>query len=395
MISPHSEASNVSLLINAIVLYGNVIGRNAYFVAEKDRHFTNLFAVQVGASSKARKGSSLGQIVSLFTEIDTYWSQRCRQSGLSSGEGLIWAVRDPIEKICAKKPDGKGGETIYETEVVDFGVADKRLLVIESEFASTLKVLDREGNTLSAVIRQAWDSGNLHILTKNTPAKATDAHISILGHITQAELARRLDNTEAGNGFANRILWLCTQRSKVLPEGGSPDPAALDYLAGRLKEATAFGKSPREIKRDEGAREVWLKVYGKLSEGKPGLIGAVTARGEAQVMRLASVYALMDMSPMIRREHLWAALALWDYCESSAKFIFGDALGDPIADTILRSLSAAGDNGLTRTDIASLFHRHQSAGKIDKALQQLESIGRARRSYLTTEGRSAEKWWII
>jgi hypothetical protein len=43
-----------------------------------------------------------------------------------------------------------------------------RLLVLEGEFASTLRVMGRDGNTLSAVIRNAWDSGNLRILSKNT-----------------------------------------------------------------------------------------------------------------------------------------------------------------------------------------------------------------------------------
>ena len=91
---------------------------------------------------------------------------------------------------------------------------------MEQEFASVLKVAEREGSTLSATIRQAWDSGNLRILNKNSPARATGAHISILGHVTKAELLRYLTSTEAANGFANRFLWVCVRRSKCLPEGG-------------------------------------------------------------------------------------------------------------------------------------------------------------------------------
>ena len=43
-------------------------------------------------------------------------------------------------------------------------------------------------------------------MAKNTPAKATDAHISIVGHITEQELHRALAEVEGFNGFANRFL---------------------------------------------------------------------------------------------------------------------------------------------------------------------------------------------
>ena len=93
---------------------------------------------------------------------------------MSTGEGLIWAVRDPVIKR-----DAKG-----EEETVDEGVTDKRLLVVEEEFSRPLKCANREHNTLSAVFRQAFDTGNLRILTKTNPAESTAAHVSIVGHIT-------------------------------------------------------------------------------------------------------------------------------------------------------------------------------------------------------------------
>ena len=86
--------------------------------------------------------------------------------------------------------------------------------------------------------------------------------------------------------------------------------------------------------RTEKAEETWDGVYPELTEGKPGLIGAVLARGEPQVMRLACVYALMDGFEIVGIEHLTAALALWDYAEKSAMAIFGEMSGDPTADRI-------------------------------------------------------------
>lgn len=204
-IEPHTEADPAALLVQFLSAFGNVIGRNSYFVAEDDKHFLNLFAVLVGNTSKGRKGTSWGRIRSLLGSVDADWLDNCLQSGLSSGEGLIWAVRDPIEKTEPIRD--KRTITGYRNVITDPGIEDKRLLVVESEFASAIKSAAREGNTLSAVIRDAWDRGCLRSMVKNSPARASNAHVSIIGHITKDELRRYLDSTETANGFANRFLW--------------------------------------------------------------------------------------------------------------------------------------------------------------------------------------------
>src|SRR5262249_29432197 len=151
----------------------------------------------------------------VFSCCDPDWSKDRVKGGLSSGEGLIYNVRDPQWK---KEPVKKGGHVgDYEDVRVDEGESDKRLLIVEPEFAAVLTVANREGNTLSEIIRQAWDDGRLSPLTKNNPLKATGAHISILAHITTQELLVRLDDTSKANGFANRFLWALVRRSKELP----------------------------------------------------------------------------------------------------------------------------------------------------------------------------------
>ena len=389
-IEPHTEADPAALLLQLCAAFGNVIIKKSgvtlvplpgkkgpHFVIEADRHGTNLFTVIVGETAKSRKGTSWGHIRRLFEDVDPEWVKGCIESGLSSGEGLIWAVRDPIEN----------------TE--DQGVSDKRLLVVESEFSSVLKMNKREGNTLSPTVRNAWDTGNLNTLVKNFPAKATDAHISIIGHVTRAELLRYLESTEAANGFGNRFLWGCAQRSKILPEGGKD--IDLQPLAKRLKEAVAFAQeagSAARIKFDEEARQMWHTVYYELSEGKPGLLGAMIARAESQVIRLSCIYALLDCSLIIRREHLKAALAVWKYCEDSCRYIFGSKLEDPVANAILRDLIKSPE-GLTRTDINGLLNRNLSKDQIDEALVFLEQHGFIKQGKRDTGGRPAEVWSVV
>ncbi len=279
-IAPHTEAHPVAILAQLFVAFGNVIGRRPRFKVEADYHPMNLFITLVGDSAKARKGTSWGHIRRLFSLVDPEWADFSVHSGLASGEGLIWAVRDPIEK-CRSTKASENAEALAEKIIEDAGVEDKRLLCVESEFASVLKVISREGNTLSPVIRQAWDTGTLATLTKNSPARATGAHISIIGHITREELRRYLTDTEMANGFANRFIFLYVTRSKLLPEGGNLREEELAALAGELRKRVETARGRDEIRRDEEARAVWHEVYGPLSEAKPGMAGSLLARAEA------------------------------------------------------------------------------------------------------------------
>jgi hypothetical protein len=392
-IEPASEADPAALLVQALVAFGNVIGRGAYFMVEADRHHGNEFAVLVGRSSKARKGTSWGRIGGLFRVADEPWAAERVQTGLSSGEGLIWAVRDPIKKL--ERVNEKKQPARYEEVDADPGVEDKRLLVCEPEFANVLKQTERQGNNLSAVLRQAWDGSDLRSMTKNSPARATGAHVSLVGHVTADELRRYLTQTEVANGYGNRHLWVCAGRSKLLPEGGQMDLGAWASLCQELADALRFARAAGEVRRDDEAREVWRSVYGPLSEGRPGLAGALLGRAEAHVMRLAMIYALMDGSALIGSPHLQAALGLWEYVERSVEFIFGDSLGDPVADELLRLLRAAGGQGVTRTEMLSYFRRNQSADRIGRALGLLlqHHLARCERTQPTGSGRPEERWF--
>jgi hypothetical protein len=310
-------------------------------------------------------------------------------SGLASGEGLIFQVRDALTRTEPVKDAGR--ITGHQQVEVDQGVKDKRVLVQEAEFASVLKQLERQGSTLSPIIRQAWETGAIRNLVKNSPLKATDAHISIIGHITGQELRRYLSSTEVASGFGNRFLWIAVRRSKYLPDGGAD--VDLGPLTAAFERAVSFAKAVGRMPRDDEARELWHQVYPQLSGDRPGLAGSLLARAEAQTMRLACLYALLDGSFQVEAKHLRAALALWDFCERSTRFIFGDSTGDPVADEIVEALRQRPD-GMTRTDITAIFGRNKPGDRIAKALSLLLAAGIAERQEVATGGRRAE-WWFI
>jgi hypothetical protein len=371
---PHTEADPMALLIQFLVAFGVAAGRHAYWPIEASRHHPNEFAVLVGPSSKGRKGSAWDHVEAVIVDADPAFAADGLVSGLSSGEGLIAQVRDPIDTNDTDAP------------------RDKRRLVVEAEFAQVMKVLAREGNTLSPVVRNAWDGKRLQTISRNSPLRATDAHIGIIGHITKDELLRYLAATELANGFFNRFVVVAVQRSKLLPLGGQLAATDLDHLRGRVTTALLNARRDGPISFSEAARERWIVIYPELSAERPGMHGAATARAEAHAARLALIYALLDSSEQITEAHLAAALAVWTYVQASSAWIFGDSLGDPTADDIW-TLAKDRPDGVSRTEVRDLFSRNKKSREIDRALGALEDAGRLHRQPHTDgRGRPAELW---
>lgn len=119
--------------------------------------------------------------------------------------------------------------------------------------------------------------------------------------------------------------------------------------------------------------------------------GAATARAEAHVVRLALIYALLDQRARISPTHLRAALAVWDHAARSALHVFGDTLGDPMADDIRRALAEHPD-GLTRSELRDLFSRNRSRAEIGRALDLLAGAGLAHSDTQRDQGRPVERW---
>ena len=388
-LEPETEADPFGVLASTLVAIGNAVGRGPHYPIEGDHHHANLFCVLVGESSRGRKGTSLGRTLSLFTDADPVWKKNCINTGLSSGEGLIWSVRDPIEVLEPVKE--KGRIVGYQAVMKDPGVTDKRLLVVEPEFAQTLKVLRREGNTLSPIMRQAWDSGVLTAMTKNNFAKATDTHISILGHITRPELTRCLADTDCWNGFANRFLWCLVRRSKLLPDGGNG--LDLDPLQKRLTAAVATAREIGAMSRSANARAMWHRLYPELTAERPGLYGAVVGRGEAQTLRLSMLYALLDGQAVIDVEHLQAAAAVWRYCDASARIVFseGEAAANPLEQLLLVKIQQ--EPGINRRGLHRAIGGHIPAKEMVHALARVRDQGQARCEVVSTGGRPSERWF--
>jgi hypothetical protein len=375
-IAPYSEADPAAILLHFLVIAGALVGRRRYMPIEGNRHCGNLFLLIVGDTSSGRKGTAYGQVRRIMAEAFPEFMRKNVAMGLASGEGLINAVRDATQE--------------------DPGVIDKRLLCVETEFASVLRALDRDGNTLSARLRQAFDSGDFRTMTKATPLIASDAHVALIGHITPSELRVRLQKTEISNGLLNRFCLACSRRSKRRPHGGVvPEREVYDLGVVIREMLNASMMAPVEMARDAEANALWETLYDELTDGYAGELGEVLSRATAQVVRLSIIYATLDRETSIRVPHLEAAMAVWHYVVQSVEYLFTTLNQvDRRADELLETIRGAGKPGITRNTLRDAIGHRVTSAEMEQALRSLEARALASRIFAKTKGRPVETWAV-
>jgi hypothetical protein len=308
LVSPQSEGDPHALLLSFLVSFGMMAGRNLYYLVEATHHISNEFTVIVGDSSTARKGTATDRVSEIMRLVNSDY-ESLTTSGLATGAGLIYSIRDPLQT---------GNK-------LDEGVVDKRKLFSESEFSSVLRSL--RTNKLSEDLRNAWDGKRIGRQLRREPYFCQKPHVAIIGSTTAEELRGLFKTVDQANGLGNRFLWCCARRAQLLPNGGRPlNKAQLKKLVAGIQAALEMARqTERRITWDKTANKLWAKTYGTLGRGS-GFLQAMTARADAHVARLAMLYALLDSSAVIRLEHLQAALSIWQFCSDSVSYLFSNVL---------------------------------------------------------------------
>ena len=357
----YTEAHPACVGIHLLVGLGNLIGRGPHALVGATRHACNEFAMVVGPTSIGRKGDGRNYAFLPLEAADECWQVA---SGLSSGEGVIHAVRDQTFGV-----DKKTGDRV----LLDPGVDDKRLCVVESEASQMLKMFRREGNILSCVLRDAWDGKSLRTLTKASPVRATGAYVSLLAHTTQEDLRAHLADLDVANGVANRFVFVAVQRTGELPEP-SPLPAAvLAPLVAQVRAVVTTAQGIDLVERTPAARALWRERYPTLTIDRPDLTGALLARGPGHVTRLATLFALLTPAPCVDVGHLESALAWWDYCVRSVEIVFGDRTGNATADRLRAELLPGQEMSLDGVR-REIFAGHVTDARLKDAIELLTSL---------------------
>lgn len=391
VVEPESEADPAAMLVQFLCMVGNTFGRGPHVFVNGTRHPCNLFVGVVGASSTGGKGDSLSRVEEVVRHADPDWLKYNTSSGLASGQGLIEYIKDEtFEETPACDEQGTPtGE--YEREGHGDGIADKRLCVRETEFSNALRLMAKSDSVLSGTVRNLWDRGDAANMTKRSPSKTTNAMVSIIGHITPAELRQELTDSAAANGFGNRFLWVYCDRTKLLPRGGEAfkNLVASDEVVFSILRAKELAElRQHHIELDEEAGALWDAEYERLKTHPETLSGMILSRAAPQVLRLALIYALLDGSPRIRKVQLEAALAVWDYCEQSVPYIWCDA--SPFRDDEkLLAYIKSGDKGRTTTEVRDLFGRNKDTSPM---LDRLADSGKIVKTKIPSGGRPRTVW---
>ncbi|MEV0533640.1 DUF3987 domain-containing protein [Kitasatospora sp. NPDC050463] len=346
-----TEADPVGVLVNLLSAASAAIGPGPFLWINNDRHPALIWALTVGATAAGRKGAATNTVKRLLTAAVPDFIATNARSGLSSGEGLIEAVRD-----------GDGDK--------DPGVTDKRLWVVESEYGVTMARGRREGSSLSGILRQAWNGEDLAVMNREA-LHATAPHIAVIGHISPRELRAKMQDAEMAGGTYNRFLPVFVHRNLLDADGkGAPDEL-INNLATAWKTVLTDARRVGEVQLAPDAARLWKQdIYPALSENETddGPLAEFTARAAPYAKRAAMVYALLDHTDRIGEHHLRAAWALVRYARASAAHILGalaDGTGDPDLDKLAAAVKAAGAAGLTGDEVYRLFKRRNAAYRSD------------------------------
>ena len=369
--APTTEADPAGIYVSLLAGAGVLIGPGPYVKVGNTRHPLLIWPLLMGRTGSGRKGEATSAAEVFLRQAAPDSMDELTVTGLSSGEGLIERIRD----------EGDGDE-------------HKRLLVIEPEFTSVMARSKREGSTLAAVQRQAWEGRPLSVLNRQQ-LRASASHVAIIGHITPREFRLRLAEADMSGGTYNRYLPVYVERSRLLPIPAGTAEQVRITLGGRLASAIDQARNVGCIQFDREATDLWVAdLYPELTgaDDEDHAEAEFTRRAAPYCLRIAGLLAALEGRALMTGADLASAAAVVRYSMASARFVLDRQVRDPRLDRIKRAIDTAGDSGLSRSAISALFSRNLTKEVLDELLSQLSEDDVYEVARQHTRGRPAETY---
>lgn len=291
--------------------------------------------------------------------------------GLSTTEGIVSELRDDAET-----PDGK--------KVI--GNSDKRLCVIEEEFADIFVKSRKNGSTLSQTIRKLFDGQDLSPMTKHDRIRSTNPHVCMIGHMTPKEFLAEVKTRDLFNGFNNRFITVLGIPKAVIPFPKELDEKAIDALSTKLGEAIAWSNDERRIlEMSECFKNLWVTEIYRISElGPPdSLEASLMVRAPHYALIISGLFAAMDQSCVLTEKHLRASLAWIDYWHDSVRYLFNTEAeaeenkirqekAEQVLNAIKEIVAESGQRTFVRTKLSQKLNRKVPSKIANRALQDLQ-----------------------
>ncbi|WP_242534424.1 DUF3987 domain-containing protein [Saccharopolyspora erythraea] len=380
-VQPTSEADPTNILASLLAGTGVHLGGRPHIRVGDDRHPLLVWPMVIGRTGIGRKGAGWSAAKRLLTAADSGFVASNIHSGLTSGEGLTQAFADEDEGDGTEPGKGKPRPRALLPS------GDRRLLAFEPEWASVMARMRREGNTLSATLRAAWEGGNLSTLGV-TARIVRDAHVGILTHITPGEFHAKVSHSDMAGGTYNRFLPVFVAQTQFLPAGTGADPALIERLAVDLRARLDQGATLGQLGFSDEAAYLWRRLYVEFGgfSTEDGPIEQFLSRAAPNCLRVAGIHAALDGTATIQPPHLVAAAAFIRYAVDSARAVFRKA--DPVLAQLAAFIREAGPQGRTRTEITSdFFQGNAKKPRIDALLERLVADQTIARTQRRPEGR--------
>ena len=376
-VRPTIETDPVGVYASLLAMTGAAIGEGTRVRIGSTRHLLLIWPLLFGGTGSGRKGEATNT-ASIFFRNSHPGADNFTARGLSSGEGLIERIRDVEDKE-------------------DKGTEDKRLLVIETEFVQVMARAKREGSTLAAVLRQAWDSGVLSVLNR-AHLKASGSHVVIIGHITPNEFRVKLAESDMAGGTYNRFLPLFVDRSKRLPIPPALDDEVIDILGRRLTRSIDAAREVRQVGLDGEAVKVWTNdIYEEFTtfDDESAVYTQFIQRAAPYCRRIAALEAALAGRHSADADDIRAGAAAVRYAIGSARYVLGRTSRNPDLDKIRRAIGTAGPDGIFASEVSALFSRNKSAARLEALLNELTASDGFEKFFRPTHGRPAEAYRLV
>ena len=355
-----TEADPAAVLVQTLTGLGAMVGLGPHLQHGVSPVPPRWFSLVVGETSRARKGTSWEAATALLRVVDDEFLTKRSLSGFGSGEALLSPIADPSDE----EQNGLVPQT-----------PDRRLLVVETEFARVLDVAERTGSTLSPNLRDLFDTGPVRNLVKGQAITASQHHCALVGHITAEELRKRLSSTAILNGFGNRLLLVGAKRPRLLPHPAAVDDSVRMPLASRLRDALEAAGQTGQVSLTADAKACWEELYTAMERRPlPPLAATMTGRAPIQTLRIALLNALLRGENRVERADLEVAAEVVRYSIDTVLHIFGDQLGDERAEQLLHAAREAGHRGLTGKERSAVFGRNVKAEQLNGAVRMLTGM---------------------
>lgn len=370
-VAEFTEGDPVNVLVSLICVTGVHLGQKPHVRAGDDIHPLLVWPLIIGRTGSGRKGAgwSSAKRISLAAAPDFMTTNM--RSGLTSGEGLAAMFTDDPDDPSADDSDSAPAKRAGGR----LPPGDRRLLVFEAEWAAVMARMKREGNSLSATLRGAWEGGDLSTLAVSARI-APSSHVGIIAHITPEEFRAKVSASDLAGGTYNRFLPVMVARSRFLPGGQGAPLAIVNGLGAELAERLEHGGDLGALSFTRAGNELWRRLYVEFGtdSGDSGPVEQFVSRAAPYCLRIAGIHAALDGTDAIDGDHLTAAAALVRYSIDSARAAFSHN-----AETakLAAWISAAGTEGRTREQIRSDFYRrNKKADELNALLDSLVQAGR-------------------